>query len=309
MSGRLPLYAEEAGTVVRKLVQALRDRDELAVGSLLLPGSEADWGLRLFGMGPLIFMLCMHLECDEFVLPRFARRGGPEVLAEVGWVTATDHQGRAQYDPRRLCTVTLRRGDEGWAISGANPAPLDDPVTVNKAQDTLKGVVEQGEGANPLWFPWGVLTGAFQLKRLGKEPLDEVEELLVEGMGESGFGVPETVRAVRLWRDFAPGADLGRHRAEVYAAAVEYIMVLFGFYGDSQAAIAGRYGVSASSISATWREIESTLALSQFDPRYSVHPDPGVSLEAMLRQRGEEPPPPVPLGVGRGARSYDARVG
>jgi len=308
LSGRLPLYAEEAGPVVRRLVQALRDRDGLAVGSLLLPDSEADWGLRLFGIGPLIFMLYMHLECDEFVLPRFARRGEREMLAEVGWVTGTDAGGRAVYDPRRLSTVILGRVDQAWKVSDVNPAPLDDPVTVNKAQDTLKRVVEQGQGANPLWFPWGVLTGAFQLKRLGEESLDEVEELFVEGMGESGFGLPEIVRAVRLWRDFAPGGDPGRHRAEVYAAAVEYIMVLFGFYGDSQAAIAEQYGVSASSISATWRKIESALELSQFDPRYSVHPDPGASLEAMLRQRAEEPPPPVPLGVGRGARSYDARV-
>lgn len=308
MSGQLPAYAKETGPLVRRLVQALQDQDEAAVAPLLVPDSEADWSLRLFGMGPLIFLLYMHLECQDFVLPRFAKRGQEEVWVEVAWVTGIGEDGRAAYDPRRLSTVTVRRQDEHWGISDVNPSPLDDPATVNKAQDVLKEVLEEGRGGNPVWFPWGVLTGAFQLKRLGREPLDEVEELFVKGMEESNFGVPEIIRALRLWREFKGKAAPSSHRPEVYAAAVEYIMVLFGFYGDSQAVIGERYGVSASSISARWREIESTLALSQFDSRYSVHPDPGASLEAMLRRRGEEPPAPLPLGLGRGSRVYDMRV-
>ena len=128
-------------------------------------------------------------------------------------------------------------------------------------------------------------------------------------MEDSEFGVPEIVRAMRTWREFREGAHPTYRRPEVYAAAVEYIMVLFGFYGDSQASIAERYGVSPSSESSRWREIEDILGLSQFDSRYSVHEDPGVRLEAMLRTRGEEPPPAVPLGTGRGARQYDTRMG
>jgi hypothetical protein len=128
-------------------------------------------------------------------------------------------------------------------------------------------------------------------------------------MEDSEFGVPEIVRAVRMWREFRERADPTYRRPEVYAAAVEYIMVLFGFYGDSQVSIAERYGVSPASISSKWHEIERALGLSQFDSRYSVHEDPGVRLEAMLRARGEEPPPAVPLGTGRGARQYDTRVG
>ena len=98
------------------------------------------------------------------------------------------------------------------------------------------------------------------------------------GMEDSEFGVPEIVRAVRMWREFRERADPTYRRPEVYAAAVEYIMVLFGFYGDSQASIAERYGASPSSVSSRWREIE------------------GI-------------PPTVPLGTGRGGRQYDTRVG
>jgi hypothetical protein len=41
---------------------------------------------------------------------------------------------------------------------------------------------------------------------------------------------------------------------------------------------------------------------------YPTHEDPGAGLEATLRQQGVDPPPPVPLGTGRGARTYNTRV-
>jgi hypothetical protein len=304
----LPAYAQKTAPLVREFVQALKEQDERAIGRLLLPDSEADWHLRLFGMGPLIFLLYMHLECDEFVLPRFARRGRRQVLVEVGWVTGVDREGRAVYDPRRVSTVTLQAQGESWLVAHVSPSRLDRPISVASAQDLLRRVVEEGRAGDPLWFPAGVLTGAFQLKRLGQEPLDEVEKVFVRGMEDSGFGVPEIVRGVRLWREFKEKARPTYRRPEVCAAAVEYIMVLFGFYGDSQTDIGERYGVSPASMSGRWREIESVLELSQFDARYSIHEDPGAGLEAMLRQRGEEPPPAVPLGTGRGAGVSDKRV-
>jgi len=308
VSDQLPSYALETSPVVRELVEALKRLDEGAIGRLLLPESEAEWAFRLFGMGPLLFLLFMHLECDRFVLPRFARRGRQEVLAEVGWVTGADEEGRAIYDPRRVSTAKLHRCEGGWLISDLSPGPLDRQISMLEAQELLAKAVQEGRAGDPLGFPWGVLTGAFQLKRLGKEPLDQVEKLFVEGMEHSEFGVPEIIRAVRLWRQFKERASPTHRRPEVYAAAVEYVMALFGFYGDSQVQIAERYGVSPSSISSKWHEIERTLSLSQFDRRYSVHEDPGAGLEAMLRQQGKEVPPPVPLGVGRGARTYDTTV-
>lgn len=305
MSDQLPSYAQQASPVVRELVGALKELDEGAIARLLVPESEAEWAFRIFGVGPLLFLLFMHLECEEFVLPRFARRGPQEVLAEVGWVTGVDEEGRARYDPRRVSTVKLQRREGNWRISDVNPAPLDHQISVSEAQELLARAMQEGRGAEPLVFPWGVITGAFQLKRLGSEPLDQVERLFVEGMEHSEFGVPEIIRAVRLWREFKERASPTYRRPEVYAAAVEYVMTLFGFYGDSQVRIAERYGVSPASISSKWHEIERALSLSQFDRRYSVDEDPGVGLEAMLRQQGVDPPPPVPLGTGRGVRTYD----
>lgn len=308
MTGQLPAYAQATNPLVRELLRALKDQDERAIAPLLMPDSEADWAFRLFGMGPLIFLLYMHLENDEFVVARFGRRGSQEVFAEVGWVTGVDDDGRARYDPRRVSTVKMRRHENDWRVNDVNPAPLDKLIYVSRAQEVLRQVVQEGRGREPLWFPLGVLTGAFQLKRLGHEPLDDVERLFVAGMEDSEFGVPEIGRAVRMWREFRQRANPIFRRPGIYAAAVEYIMVLFGFYRDSQASIAERYGVSPSSVSSRWREIEDILRLSQFDSRYSVHEDPGAGLEAMLRGRGEEPPPAVPLGTGRGARQYDTRV-
>ncbi len=308
MSDRLPPYAKETAPVARRFVQAVKEQDESAIPNLLMPDSEADWAFRLFGLGPLIFLLYVHLECDQFVLPRFGRRGDGEVAVEVGWVVGKDEAGHAVFDPRRVSTMTMHRGEEYWRIADLNPAPLDAPVSVPQAQDVLKQVVQEGKGSEAVWFPLGVLTGAFQLKRLGPEPLDDVETLFVNGMEASSFGVPEIIRAVRLWRDFKEKAQPTYRRPEVYAAAVEYIMVLFGFYRDSQLEIGQRYGVASSSISSKWRGIESVLGLSQFDFRYCLYDDPGAGLEAMLRRMGEEPPAPTPLGTGRRGRTFDTTV-
>jgi hypothetical protein len=308
MSDRFPPYVQETAPLARSFVQAVKEQDQSAIPPLLMPDSEANWAFRLFGLGPLVFVLYLHLECDQFVLPRFGRRSHREVLVEVGWVVDEDDAGRAVCDPRRTSTLTMHRHEDGWRIADVNPAPLDAPVSVPQAQDVLKGVVEEGRGSEALWFPLGVLTGAFQLKRLGSEPLDYVETLFVSGMEASSFGVPEIIRAVRLWRNFKDKAQPTYRRPEVYAAAVEYIMVLFGFYGDSQVEIGQRYGVSPSSISSKWHDIEGVLGLSQFDARYSLHQDPGAGLEAMLRQAGKELPPPVPLGTGRHARTLDTSV-
>ncbi len=305
LSNQVPVYAQETAPIARHFVQSLQGQDEGAIAPLLMPDGEADWAFRMFGMGPLIFLLYMHLECDAFVLPRFGRRGRHEVVVEVGWVTGADGEGRAVYDPRRVSTLTLGQHEGTWLVADVNPGPLDAPVSVPQARELLMRVAEEGRAGDPLCFPHGVLTGAFQLKRLGTEPLDDVESLFVGGMEASEFGVPEVIRAVRLWREFKERGQPRYRRPHAYAAAVEYIMVLFGFYRDSQADIGERYDVSPSSISSKWHEIERVVGLSQFDPRYSIHQDPGAALEAMVRQRGEEPPAPVPLGTGRGGRSYD----
>jgi hypothetical protein len=308
VSEQLPIYAWETSPVVRELVGALKGLNEGALARLLMPESEAEWAFRLFGMGPLLFLLFMHLEGEEFVMPRFARCGPEEVLVEVGWVTGVDEEGRARYDPRRVSTVRLQRHEDGWRISDVSPGPLDRHISMLEAHELLARAMHEGRHAEPLGFPWGVLTGAFQLKRMGREPLDQVETLFVKGMERSEFGVPEIIRAVRLWREFKERGSPTYRRPEVYAAAVEYVMTLFGFCGDSQVQIAERYGVSPSSVSSKWQEMERALSLSQFDRRYSVHEDPGAGLEAMLRQQGVEPPPPMPLGTGRGVRTYDMRV-
>lgn len=305
MSDQFPAYASLAAPVARQFVRVVRDQKASAIPPLLMPDSEADWAFRLFGLGPLVFLLYLHLECDQFVLPRYGRRSDREVLVEVGWVVGEDEASRPVYDPRRVSTLTLRRQGGGCRVADLNPGPLDAPISVPRAQDLLQTVVEEGRGADPTWLPLGVLTGAFQLKRLGKEPLDEVEALFINGMERSGFGVPEILRAVRLWRDFKDKAQPAYRRPEVYASAVEYIMVLFGFYADSQVEIGRRYGISPSTVSSKWREVESALGLSQFDARYSVHQDPGAGLEAMLRQQGTEVPPPLPLGAGRYGRISD----
>jgi hypothetical protein len=139
--------------VVRELVGALQRLDEGAIAHLLVPESEAEWAFRLFGMGPLLFLLFMHLEGEEFVMPRFARCGPEEVLVEVGWVTGVDEEGKARYDPRRVSTVRVQRHEGGWRISDVSPAALDRHISMLEATNYWRGRWREG-AAQSLWgFP------------------------------------------------------------------------------------------------------------------------------------------------------------
>jgi len=147
---QFPPYAKETAPVARRLVSAVKELDESAIRPLLMPDSEADWAIRLFGLGPLVFLLYLHLECDQFVLPRFGRRSQREVVVEIGWVVGEDEAGCAIYDPRRVSTLTVHRREENWRVADSNPAPLDAPISVPQALDALKQVVEEGRGGEAI---------------------------------------------------------------------------------------------------------------------------------------------------------------
>lgn len=86
----------------------------------------------------------------------------------------------------------------------------------------------------------------------------------------SGYAAPVLDGAHRLWSDFARGRTLRVVKTSVYAAAVEYaIATLVGWPGASQASVARRYGVAATSVATRYAEIRDALGLLAFDPRYT----------------------------------------
>jgi len=157
-------------------------------------------------------------------------------------------------------------------------------------------------------FYGALLAGAVQFQRVGPEELDDVETLFVEGMQERMFGLQEIVIAVRLWRDFKRRASPTYRKPEVYAAAVEYIMILLGFYKGSQTGVGKDYGVSAATVASKYKEIEQRLGIYQYDERYSIHEDPSAPFRAMWKELGVKGPPKIPLGAGRPGKGFDMRL-
>jgi hypothetical protein len=88
------------------------------------------------------------------------------------------------------------------------------------------------------------------------------------------FNLDETLNAARLWRDFkAIGTEFSGSPA-AWAAAVEYLIGLFDHFKVSLNQIAKAYSSSPSATVRRARELALALNTTQFDDRYSIHPDP-----------------------------------
>jgi len=168
----------------------------------------------------------------------------------------------------------------------------DAPVTLRQVREKIEEMDEQ----SGYWLPYNLLAGNLQVERQRTQQLDDVESLFVPYMQEVGFGLWELTSALRLWRDFKKKANPSYRKPGVYAAAVEYAMVLFGFYEGSQAEIGEAYGVSGGTVGTKFQEIERALNLYQYDERYSQMEDPSAPLRALWKQIGVKGPPKMRLG-------------
>jgi tetratricopeptide (TPR) repeat protein len=104
-----------------------------------------------------------------------------------------------------------------------------------------------------------------------RPPGDRVAETVRLKMGEAGFSGAEIERATQLWSDMQAHCELRVTKPEVLAAALEYaIAVVEQRPGCTQAEVARRYGVAATSVSARFAQIRNALALRPGDPRYAA---------------------------------------
>ncbi len=100
---------------------------------------------------------------------------------------------------------------------------------------------------------------------------DRVAETLQLKMGEAGYSRVEIERATQLWSDMQAHCELRVTKPEVLAAALEYaIAVVEQRPGCTQAEVARRYGVGATSVSTRFAQIRNALALRPGDPRYAA---------------------------------------
>jgi len=294
----------EMHQVVPPFVEAVlgeEESDDLA--AMLVPNRNVGLAYRLFGYVPLYFLLGGHLGCEVFALPRIGQHQETgNVRVEIVWAGEPNELQRQVFRPDAFFTITLRQYRRKWRVQDINPAPADAPVTLRQVREKIEEMDEQ----SGYWLPYNLLAGNLQVERRRTEQLDDVESLFVPYMQEVGFGLWELTSALRLWRDFKKKANPSYRKPGVYAAAVEYAMVLFGFYEGSQAEIGKAYGVSGSTVGTKFQEIERALNLYQYDERYSQMEDPSARLRALWKQIGVKGPPKMRLGGGRrGGWSFD----
>ena len=227
----LPQVVPEMHQVVPLFVEAVlgeEDSDDLA--AMLVPNRNVDLAYRLFGYVPLYFLLGGHLRCGAFAISRMGQhRETGEVRVEIVWARDQDELQRQVFQSDAFFTITLRQYRRKWRVQDINPAPADVPVTLRQVSEKIEEMDEQ----LGYWLPYNLLAGNLQAERRGTEQLDDVESLFVLYMQEVGFGLWELTSALRLWRDFKKKANPSYRKPGVYAAAVEYAMVLFGFYEGS----------------------------------------------------------------------------
>ena len=100
---------------------------------------------------------------------------------------------------------------------------------------------------------------------------DPVRVVLEREMRGAGYSPRQLQHAVELWEDFRRSRRIRMRKPQIYAAAIEYAMArLLGRQGDTQAVIARRYGIAATSLCQRYGEIRTTLALRPGDPRYGA---------------------------------------
>ncbi|MFB0538235.1 MAG: hypothetical protein ACETWR_25010 [Anaerolineae bacterium] len=293
----LPQFALEMHEVVPSFVKAvLGEEDGGDLAAMLVPSRNVDLAYRLFGYVPLYFLLGGHLRCGAFAIARMGQHQETgEVRVEIVWARDQDELQRQVFQPDAFFTMALRQYRRKWRVQDINPAPADALVTLRQVREKIEEMDEQ----SGYWLPYNLLAGNLQVERWETEQLDDVESLFVPYMQEVGFGLWELTSALRLWRDFKKKAKPSYRKPGVYAAAVEYAMVLFGFYEGSQAGIGEAYGVSGGTVGVKFQEIERALNLYQYDERYSQMEDPSAPLRALWKQIGVKGPPKMRLGGGR----------
>lgn len=134
-----------------------------------------------------------------------------------------------------------------------------------------KGPCNPDHAALVDWIDGGATDAPAAPASVRRPPGDRVAETVQCKMNEAGYSRAEIERATQLWSDMQAHCELRVTKPEVLAAALEYaIAVVERRPGCTQAEVARRYGVAATSVSARFAQIRNALALRPGDPRYAA---------------------------------------
>jgi hypothetical protein len=274
--------ALEMARLGERLVAGVRDSQVEEVAGLLAPGSPAALTLEVFGLALWRLDLRLDDPREQGQLAPYALQVEPEVaLLELGVVAAlpTEDSGRNHLTRLFGSGLVLRAApaaEAGWLIEDVLPVTAGSQLRPDDATDQL--ILETHQGHKPL--------------PLRRERLSQVEVGFLEQMqAQPGrFNLEEQFNAVRLWRDFQGRSSLvDISYGPEWAAAVEYLITLFDYHTVEVEEVALRYGVSAEAVTDCARELAATLRVTQFDDRYSIHPDPIAHYRQLFVELGINP--------------------
>ena len=247
------IQAQAVAHIGAEFVLAVRTEAIDSINEMLLPGSPAALQFEIFGAN--LFGIALRLndpsEQGQLAPFEFETQGNTGLL--VLGVLEPLSIGASLFLQQQLS------GD--WLILEVLPGKPYAPLEPNVPAERAILDYYQGYASLPLL----------------QEKLDPVERLFLKYMqGRDGlFNLEELLNAFRLWRDFRKKSGSGlKGSSASYAAAVEYLISLFDHFQVEGASVAKRYATSLSALQGRARLISQTLNATQFDDRYSIHPDP-----------------------------------
>jgi hypothetical protein len=259
---------------VRALITATLDEDEKSVRSYLRPRSNSADTYDLFGLIAIEILLKTVLDRNDVALARvISTEQGKRVFVEFVWVE--NGQSSTEYGPAETVTVALQPYRKQWRVADINPSTLEQWLTSPTARGLLSNLMEANEGRIPQesWvLPFAFMGGAMRLAFRPKALRDEVEELLLPGMLERGYGPSALVGGRRLWRAYVKAASPEIGRAALWAAAVEFLMSEQALIDTPQAFVGKQYSVNLVQLLPRIRLIRERLKIDGLDDRFSpVH--------------------------------------
>lgn len=264
--------------LVKRLLMATLQGDAEAARACLVPGGNAAEMVDLFGLVALDLLLKTVLNRDDVVLGRVVSTNeGSRLYAEFYWPDPGKPDAKPVFADS--ATVVIERDNATWRVADINPSTIEKWLTSPAARGLLAGLMEGNDGRVPddLWvLPIAFMGGAVRLAFRPNALHDAVEETVLPGMQERGYGAPALVNARRLWRDYVAAAPPPDDDSAAWAAAVEYLMSVQSAIDTPQAFVGKQYGVSLSRVLPRIHAVRDRLDLAPIDERYT--PIAGVNI-------------------------------
>lgn len=267
----LSLATDVIWPTVKALITATLQGDEATAIKLLRPRSVSAEMVDMFGLVALDLLLKTILDRDNVALTRVIRaRQGQTVYTEYSWPDPEHAANGVLFTD--AVTVVLRPYRHQWRVTEINPSSLDQWLTGPAARGLLANMVEGNDGRIPqeAWvLPLAFVGGAVRLAFRPNALCDEVEQLLLPGLQERGYGALALVSGRRMWRDYVRKAQPEIGRAALWAAAVEYLMSEQALIDTAQAFVGQQYNVPLVQFLPRIRLIREELGIDGLDDRYS----------------------------------------